>query len=229
MHEEVPQTIEGFRLERGRVYQSEEILAEDFGDVSAVVRAVRHLAGQKVYQPPSKPYLVIINPKSGPKKNAEQVYDTLVQPMLEQAGIDSVKRVTTHPKHAEEMMAGDDDIKLEDYGAVIAMGGDGIIHEILQGLRRKWERTQPAQSSSSSSSSTLHQAFRHVKLGVIGCGTSNGFAKSLVHASDVSSTPQKKNGQPPSPSSSCLLFGNNVSHSDSHITFSHMISFFKFL
>lgn len=150
--------------------------AEDFSNISTVVRAIRQLAGN---HPHAKPYLVLINPKSGPKKNAEKVFDQLVQPMLEQAGIDTVKRVTTHPRHAEEILR---DESITDYGAVIAMGGDGIVHEVLQGLHTKWEQSQTAAGTTSS---TLRDAFKDIKLGVIGCGTSNGLAKSLLHASEV--------------------------------------------
>jgi hypothetical protein len=162
--------------------------AEDFANISTVVRAIRQLAGQQQQQQivSSKPYLVLINPKAGPKKNAERVFDQLVQPMLEQAGIDAVKRVTTHARHAEEIVAQE---SISDYGAIIAMGGDGIVHEILQGLYTKWQ--QAAQSSNAASTTTttslasLRDAFQNLKIGVIGCGTSNGLAKTLLHASEV--------------------------------------------
>ena len=165
--------------------------AEDFADISTVVRAIRQLAGQdynKIVSP--KPYLVLINPKAGPKKNAERVFDQLVQPMLEQAGIDAVKRVTTHPRHAEEIVR--HEAVADQYGAIIAMGGDGIVHEIVQGLYTKWqqqqqqqESQQPASKNSKNTTMALRNAFQDIKLGVIGCGTANGLAKSLLHASEV--------------------------------------------
>ena len=65
----------------------------------------------------------------------------------------------------------DDDDK--HYDAVIVMGGDGIVHEALNGLLGPPHQQRCCQQQVASPPPLL---------GVIGCGTSNGLASSLAHA-----------------------------------------------
>jgi diacylglycerol kinase family enzyme len=60
---------------------------------------------------------------------------------------------------------------ISTYDAVIAMGGDGILSEILTGLRARNDYD------------VLMNTF---KFGIVGCGTSNGLAASLLYADKVS-------------------------------------------
>ena len=59
---------------------------------------------------------------------------------------------------------------ISKYTAIVTVGGDGIIHEVLQGIRARPD---------------ANQQLRKLKLGIIGTGTSNGLAMSLAHASKV--------------------------------------------
>jgi len=61
----------------------------------------------------------------------------------------------------------DDDDDISTYDGLIAMGGDGILWEMLQGIRSRPDAAQ---------------LLRTLPLGIVGCGTSNGLAKSLLHA-----------------------------------------------
>ena len=185
--------------------------AEDFSNLSNLVRAIR-----SVSRPPSassvataeQRILAVINPVSGGNRNGEGIFDTVVVPMLEQAGIAYDKFVTKYSKHAAERMrtiettrkgakdtsmnakqledagpagiltdsSGDDDNEdteekdISNYTAIVTVGGDGIIHEVLQGIRSRPD---------------AKQLLKQLKLGVIGTGTANGFAMSLAHASKV--------------------------------------------
>jgi len=154
-------------------------------------------------------YLVVINPYSGTGQS-EAIYREHVGPMLGQAGIEPEVCVTERGGHAMERMrfigakddddannskrggsnsnsnsnsnnnnnnnsnnGGDDDDDDDDdddistYDGLIAMGGDGILWEMLQGIRSRPDAAR---------------LLRTVPLGIVGCGTSNGLAKSLLHA-----------------------------------------------
>jgi diacylglycerol kinase family enzyme len=90
--------------------------------------------------------------------------------MLEkEASIDIVLTETAFPGHAMELMR--DNAELLTYDAVICMGGDGVLHEMLQGCQARPD---------------FQLLLRSLRLGVVGCGTGNGLAKSLTYAAEVS-------------------------------------------
>jgi sphingosine kinase len=141
----------------------EVVPSEDFADIRSLVRALRSVSSQ--HDPPTR-YIVFLNPMGGQKK-AQVIYDTIVSQMLEQACVDHDLVVTTHARHAEDyIMSTDFDL----YDGFIAMGGDGLIHEVLQGIQRR---------------SDADAVLKKLKMGVIGCGTCNGLAKSILHESEV--------------------------------------------
>lgn len=72
--------------------------------------------------------------------------------------------VTTHPQHATEVAG---KLPLDDYDGIVSIGGDGILHEIIQGLmtRRDWRH-----------------AIGRLSLGVLPGGSGNGFVRGLIHA-----------------------------------------------
>lgn len=152
---------------------------EDFTDLSILVNAIRKLSrpvpsdDTKVAKPDEERILVIVNPQSG-KKMGVTIYDTILRIMLEQAGIAHDCLVTTHANHAEERMekqASTSDFRdVSEYTGIVLVGGDGIIHEVLQGIHQRMDRDFILQK---------------LKLGAIGAGTSNGFSASLAHASKV--------------------------------------------
>eukprot|EP00536_Pseudo-nitzschia_multiseries_P003328 jgi/Psemu1/252532/estExt_Genewise1Plus.C_510017 len=158
--------------------------AEDFTDLSIVVNAIRKLSRQSSTTEKEgssldeeERLLVIVNPYSG-KKTGVQVYETILLPMLEQAGISHDCLVTTHSRHAEERMkkqSSKSDFKdISAYNGIVLVGGDGIIHEVMQGINGRSDRDE---------------ILKKIKLGAIGAGTSNGFSASLAHASKENHSP----------------------------------------
>ena len=154
---------------------------EDFTDLSILVSAIRKLSrpipSLKTEATSSdddeERLLVIVNPFSGEKMGVHK-YDTILLPMLEQAGIAHDCLITTHPRHAEERMrkqCSTSDFKdVSEYTGIVLVGGDGIIHEIMQGIHHRGDRDK---------------ILGKIKLGTIGAGTSNGYSASLAHASKV--------------------------------------------
>jgi hypothetical protein len=154
--------------------------AEDMQDLTTLVVSLRMLAtGGRVERPPT--YLILVNPRSGPKRNGETLAKTIVQPMLAQSGVQSDICVTSYAKHATERVKNklleaksdininSDEKDLAQYDGLILMGGDGIIHEALNGIMTRDDAAQLLQSK--------------IKIGIVGCGTSNGFATSITHHS----------------------------------------------
>lgn len=138
--------------------------AEDLKKATVLVNALRQLATQ---QTQTFKYLVIVNPNSGPKKNAAiKICNTVVQPMLEQAGIDVTVFVTERPKHAEERLH---DADIVTYRGIVVVGGDGSLHEVVNGLQAR---------------SDVHKILEQIKIGVVGCGSANGFSTSVALESD---------------------------------------------
>uniref|UniRef100_A0A7S4EE35 DAGKc domain-containing protein n=1 Tax=Pseudo-nitzschia australis TaxID=44445 RepID=A0A7S4EE35_9STRA len=158
--------------------------SEDFTDLSILVNAIRKLSRRILtketegsLRDEEERLLVIINPYSGGKLGVRE-YDTIVLPMLEQAGIAHDCLVTTHSRHAEERMkkqSSTSDFKdISEYSGIVLVGGDGIIHEVMQGIHHRSDRDK---------------ILKKIKLGAIGAGTSNGFSASLAHASKENFSP----------------------------------------
>eukprot|EP00934_Nitzschia_sp_Nitz4_P008710 Nitzschia sp. Nitz4//scaffold3_size479765//220203//221882//NITZ4_000094-RA/size479765-augustus-gene-1.599-mRNA-1//-1//CDS//3329550740//8700//frame0 len=149
---------------------------EDLGFVSTVVKSIRSLA-----RPDSRDderILVLVNPFSG-RRMGNTIYETIVGPMLEQAGVQHDCVLTTHSGHGAELMAkkvgpGEDGIEdVSKYDGIVAVGGDGSVYEIMQGIKQR---------------SDCDDILSRVKLGHIGAGTSNGLSASLAHASQEKTT-----------------------------------------
>jgi len=114
-------------------------------------------------------YLVIVNPFSG-KKTALSIYESITKPMLDECGIEHDLFLTDYAGHAYERMqfipSKEGDIL--EYDGIVSMGGDGNLHEILQGIKARED---------------AEDVLKNVPFGVIGCGSSNGFAKTLLFPS----------------------------------------------
>lgn len=146
--------------------------AEDLLHISTLVKAIRKLA--RPSSPESERLLVMVNPFAGRKKGME-IYKNVVVPMLDQAGIEHDSVITTRAGQAEELMApktdkSDEMDDVSKYDGLVAIGGDGSIHEILQGIKKRPD---------------CFALLKKLKLGHIGAGTSNGLSASLAHASQV--------------------------------------------
>lgn len=150
----------GNRQARHRTFQVAP--AEDLGHINALVRGIRQVSSLPTSR---RRMLVLVSPKSG-TGTGPLVLEQTVRPMLVQAGVDLEICETTHPLHAKERAAEED---IGSYDGVVLMGGDGIFHEFIQGIHAH------------RNADTLLQS---IKLGIIGCGTGNGLAKSLTHAAN---------------------------------------------
>lgn len=80
-----------------------------------------------------KVLLVLINPFGG-KKKASSVYDEVVAPVFTRAGIKASPLVTKCSGDARETIANLSIPELEQLDGIVAVGGDGLFHEIVNAL-----------------------------------------------------------------------------------------------
>lgn len=80
-----------------------------------------------------KRVLIMVNPYGGNKTSRKGV-QKVVQPMFDKAGIKYDVVDTTHAGHAKELVA---KLKLSQYEAIIVVSGDGMFHELINGLAER--------------------------------------------------------------------------------------------
>ncbi|ODM99925.1 Sphingosine kinase 1 [Orchesella cincta] len=104
--------------------------------------------------------LVIVNPVSGQGKG-ENLYKDQISPVFEDCGI-SVNVITTeYSGHAAKFISAAD---LKKFDGIVAVGGDGLVNEVVNGLRTRSDSQQAL----------------HLPLGVVATGSGNGLARSIA-------------------------------------------------
>ncbi|XP_072501899.1 sphingosine kinase 1 isoform X1 [Notamacropus eugenii] len=107
--------------------------------------------------------LVLLNPRGGTGK-ALHLFQNRVQPMLQEAGVSFKLRLTERRNHARELVRDED---LSSWDALVVMSGDGLMHEVVNGLmeRPDWETaiqkplcSLPAGSGNALAASVNHYA-----------------------------------------------------------------------
>lgn len=123
------------------------------------------IAGQPItYIPPlcDKKLLILLNPKSGPGK-ARELFQSKVAPILQEAEVLYDLHVTKYAQYAREFVR---TRNVYAWRAIVAVGGDGVLFEVLNGLfeRLDWQ-----------------QAMSEVPLAILPCGSGNGLARTICH------------------------------------------------
>ena len=108
-------------------------------------------------------FMVFVNPVSGQGRSVS-IWKYQVEPMLLQAGIEVKLVVTQYANHAKDTM---EDIDPSSFECILALGGDGMLFEIVNGL-------------SARSKEDGDHVLRSVCLVPIPGGSGNGLAKSLL-------------------------------------------------
>ncbi|CAH8875245.1 unnamed protein product [Trichobilharzia szidati] len=80
-----------------------------------------------------KPYLVLINPKSGTKK-AVSIFNTKVAPIWKQMNIPYKLMCTEYPGHAQDFILKLSEEEISSYRAVVPCSGDGLINEVVRAI-----------------------------------------------------------------------------------------------
>ncbi|KAJ1784907.1 hypothetical protein LPJ59_006259, partial [Coemansia sp. RSA 2399] len=103
--------------------------------------------------------LVFLNPISGKRKSLK-VFESIVKPIFEIGNMSYTLQITDSSRHAADFIENED---LSPYTSLITVSGDGLLHEVLNGLlrRKDWAK------------------YKSLPLGVIPTGTGNGLARSI--------------------------------------------------
>lgn len=81
---------------------------------------------------------MIINPNSG-KGKAKNLFNQIVQPILEQYNVKYQVFLTEHANHALEFIENHNDL-INTYSAISVISGDGLLYEVLNGFIRQVEQ-----------------------------------------------------------------------------------------
>ncbi|CAO3645041.1 unnamed protein product [Mucor hiemalis] len=108
-----------------------------------------------------KRLLVLINPIGG-QGNAKEIFEYHVRPVFESAKCQIDVRCTEHQGHAIQIAK---ELDINAYDVVVTVSGDGVIHEVINGLLQR---------------SDAREAMKSVSLGAIPGGTGNALLISLL-------------------------------------------------
>ncbi|KNE95122.1 hypothetical protein PSTG_11599 [Puccinia striiformis f. sp. tritici PST-78] len=120
--------------------------------------------------PRSRRVLIIINPTSGSQKSLK-TWSSIVEPILKASTADYQVIFTTHSGHAGELA---EKLDLDSLDVVSCVSGDGLVHEVLNGLGRR--------------KSDFMEAMNKIALTSIPCGSGNGLSTNHLgpkHAANV--------------------------------------------
>lgn len=123
-----------------------------------------------IQPPPTRRYLVFVNPVGG-TGNAVQIWNR-IQPFLTFASIEYELLITERANHAKDVMATRD---LDDITAVVIVGGDGLIFEVVSGLFAR---------------SDSEAQLQRIVFAPIPGGSGNGLIKSILHESGEEYSPE---------------------------------------
>lgn len=126
-----------------------------------------------------KHILVFINPFGG-KGQAQNIFNSSVEPLFRAAGVRYTVVVTERANHARDLLRSD---PLDDVDGVICVGGDGMFSELFNGLllRSMDENNDPAAFEAGN----VDIRPPKVRIGLIPGGSTNAVALSLYGTTDV--------------------------------------------
>ncbi|CAI5703648.1 unnamed protein product [Peronospora effusa] len=125
------------------------------------VQQLKTLDELEVVERPQRKFLILVNPVSGSGR-ALQIYENKVAPVFKFANVETEVKIMEHSNHAMEVVM---EMPLGVYDCVVAVGGDGSLYEIVQGLMKRTD---------------WNNAIRQ-PIGVIPGGSGNGLAHSITH------------------------------------------------
>ena len=109
---------------------------------------------------PRQPVLFLVNPKSG-SGGAMRLFEKQVVPILKESHLSYEVIPTLRANHARQLVASED---LRRWRAIVIVSGDGLVHEVYNGLFDREDWTVSCQ----------------IPVGVIPAGSGNGLACSIA-------------------------------------------------
>ncbi|KAK9796967.1 hypothetical protein WJX73_000979 [Symbiochloris irregularis] len=135
-HAMVVHTFHRARRKRCQYYDATlKFYCEDADEAREWATLVAGAARETGHRPHS--VLVAVNPHGGSGK-AKQTWEQTVRPLFMLAGIQSKVVETQHMDHAYSLVKDSTLQELQSYDGIVAVGGDGLFSEILNGLIGVW-------------------------------------------------------------------------------------------
>ncbi|KAF9949547.1 sphinganine kinase lcb4 [Mortierella alpina] len=78
-------------------------------------------------------YKILVNPFGG-QGHAKRIWEHTAEPLFKAAGATYDLTYTTHRYHAKEIAR---DLNIRQYDAIISISGDGVLHEVVNGLMER--------------------------------------------------------------------------------------------
>lgn len=118
-----------------------------------------------------KSLLVFVNPFGGTHK-AVQIHRETVSPIFNLAGIKQRVVITEYQNHAKKFIESED---LSSYDGIIAVGGDGMLHEVINGIliRTQAEHGIALDKDKTTLIEESQLIKPHIRIGVIPAGSTN--------------------------------------------------------
>lgn len=123
-----------------------------------------------IQPPPSRRYLVFVNPVGG-TGIAVQIWNR-VSIFLTQASIEYELLITERANHAKDVMTSRN---LDDIHAVVIIGGDGLVFEVISGVLARHDS---------------EKQFQRLIFAPVPGGSGNGLIKSILHESGEDYSPE---------------------------------------
>ncbi|KAG0696842.1 Ceramide kinase [Chionoecetes opilio] len=151
------------------MHQANEVIAAWHQAISGLLHGLR--------QRPRR-VLVVINPVGG-KKQASSVYKRKVMPLFRRAEVETRVVKTKYRGHGQELV--EDEVNLEGVDGVVAVGGDGLVNEVVMGLLLVACR----RAGINPHDPEVQMPTTHLRLGIIPGGSTDALCYSTHGTSDV--------------------------------------------
>lgn len=124
-----------------------------------------------------KRFLVFVNPYSGWRRG-RFLHERIVSPMLQKAGILTTVITTEFSGHAEAVLS-DTTFDISIFCGVICISGDGLTHEIFNGLFARLRSLHGSKMAPEEEDEAFGKLLESLPLALVTAGSSNGLAMSL--------------------------------------------------
>ncbi|KAF7990695.1 hypothetical protein HCN44_000500 [Aphidius gifuensis] len=121
--------------------------------------------------------LVFVNPYGG-KKKGPKIWEKQVQPLMKIAGVDTMTIVTERAGHIHDTLL---NTNLDDFEAVVCIGGDGTFAEVFNGLILRAVKDNHIDSNDQN----VVLPIPKIPVGIIPSGSTDTVAYSLHGTTDV--------------------------------------------
>ncbi|XP_042213687.1 ceramide kinase-like [Homarus americanus] len=122
--------------------------------------------------------LVVINPVGG-KRQAHQIYKQKVAPLFSRAALHTTVVQTEYRGHGRQLV--EDGVGMEEMDGVVAVGGDGLVNELVMGLLMSAAR----KAGIDPHDPDIILPTTHLRLGIIPGGSTDAMCHGTHGTSDV--------------------------------------------